>query len=187
MKKIYYFCLICFCFMMMACGNQSLNIQSQIANENMDSWKTVLEEKMPLIGHRNWIVVTDMAYPLQTNPGIITLFAPEPYEQVIAKVSGMIKKAPHIFAHVYQDKEQLALSEDLAKGWNAYKEQLGKVLDQKEVTYLPHEELILKLDEISKLYQVIIIKTSLTIPYTSTFFELDCNYWDAEREAAIRK
>ena len=99
----------------------------------------------------------------------------------------MIKKAPHIFAHVYQDKEQLALSEDLAKGWNAYKEQLGKVLDQKEVTYLPHEELILKLNEISKLYQVIIIKTSLTIPYTSTFFELDCNYWDAEREAAIRK
>lgn len=187
MKKIVCFGTILLSLMVMACGNQSLNIQSQIGNEKMDSWKTVLEEKMPLIGHRNWIVVTDMAYPLQTNPGIITLFAPEPYEQVIAKVNGMIKKAPHVFAHVYQDKEQLALSEKLAKGWDAYKEQLGKVLDQKKVTYLPHEELILKLDEISKLYQVIIIKTNLTIPYTSTFFELDCNYWDAEREAVIRR
>ena len=93
MKKINCFSLICLSIVMMACGNQSLNIQSQIANENMNNWKVVLEEKMPLIGHRNWIVVTDMAYPLQTDPGIITVFAPEPYEQVLAKVNGMIKKA----------------------------------------------------------------------------------------------
>ena len=187
MKKINCFSLICLSIVMMACGNQSLNIQSQIANENMDNWKVVLEEKMPLIGHRNWIVVTDMAYPLQTDPGIITVFAPEPYEQVLAKVNGMIKKAPHVFAHVYLDNEQLALSEKLVTGWDAYREQLGKVLDLQKVTYKPHEELILTLDKVSKLYQVIIIKTNLTIPYTSTFFELDCDYWDAEREAAIRK
>ncbi len=153
----------------------------------MENWKTVLSEKLPLMGHRNWIVVTDMAYPLQTKDGITTLFAPEPYGEVIASVSAMINEAPHIFAHVYQDQEQQALSEALAPGWDDYQAGMAKALDLKQVAFIPHEELIHKLDEVSQLYQVIIIKTNLTIPYTSTFFELDCKYWDAEREATIRK
>ena len=51
---------------------------------------------------------------------------------------------------------------------------------------LGHEDLILRLDEVSRLYRVVVIKSGLTIPYTSLFFELDCRYWDADREAAIR-
>ena len=29
------------------------------------SWQTILQDKLPLLGHRNWVVITDMAYPLQ--------------------------------------------------------------------------------------------------------------------------
>ena len=61
------------------------------------------------------------------------------------------------------------------------------VLADDEVTLVPHEELIRRLDKVSSLCRVVIIKTPLTLPYTSTFFELDCGYWDAEREAAIRR
>lgn len=32
--------------------------------QNSD-WQSKLQEKLPLLGHRNWIVITDMAYPLQ--------------------------------------------------------------------------------------------------------------------------
>ncbi|MBQ6658799.1 MAG: hypothetical protein IJM70_05680, partial [Prevotella sp.] len=60
-------------------------------------------------------------------------------------------------------------------------------LNLNEVQYLPHEDLIRKLDEVSSLFEVVIIKTPLTIPYTTAFFELDCQYWDAEREATLRK
>ncbi|MDE3198919.1 MAG: hypothetical protein KGN84_21400 [Acidobacteriota bacterium] len=28
------------------------------------SWRATLEERLPLYGHRNWIVVADSAYPL---------------------------------------------------------------------------------------------------------------------------
>jgi hypothetical protein len=52
---------------------------------------------------------------------------------------------------------------------------------------VPHEELIRRLDEVSSLCRVVIIKTPLTLPYTSTFFELDCGYWDSVREEAIRR
>jgi hypothetical protein len=33
---------------------------------------------------------------------------------------------------------------------------------------------------------VVLIKTPLTIPYTSVFVELDCGYWSPESEAALR-
>ena len=155
--------------------------------QNSQPWAQQLEELLPLLGHRNWIVVTDMAYPLQTNPGITTLFAPEGYEQVVETVSSMIRRAPHVFAHVYQDQEQQRLSEQLAPGWDDYKASISKALADDEVTLVPHEELIVRLDKVSSLCRVVIIKTPLTLPYTSTFFELDCGYWDAEREAAIRR
>ncbi len=141
---------------------------------------------MPLLGHRNWIVVTDMAYPLQTNPGIDTFYAPEPYAEVVGTVARMLSEAPHVSPHIYQDTEQLAMSESLCDGWNDYRRSLAAALDMGEVVYLPHEDLIRRLDEVSSLCKVVIIKTSLTIPYTSTFFELDCGYWDACREKAIR-
>ena len=172
------------CLIIAACTKQTTVKQN---NNNMQDWKIALEEKLPLLGHRNWIVITDMAYPLQSNPGITTLMATESYHEVVAKVNEMIGNAPHVFANIYQDSEQQRLSEQLAPGWDKYKEQLDKALTPSDVTLIPHEDLIRKLDEAAKLYQVVIIKTDMTIPYTTTFFELDCKYWDADREAAIRK
>lgn len=151
-------------------------------------WKQTLHEMMPLLGHRNWIVVTDMAYPLQTNPGVATLDATsDDFAAVLATVMHELNASPHVFPHVYRDSEQLRLDENLCPGITAYRAEvdaaLGAGADMKEVD---HEQLILKLDEVSRLYRVVIIKSGLTIPYTSLFFELDCRYWDAAREAAIR-
>ena len=99
----------------------------------------------------------------------------------------MIDEAPHVFAHIYQDSEQGRLSEDLVPGWDDYRASVSKVLGKDEVKSVPHEELIRRLDEVSSLCRVIVIKTPLTLPYTSTFFELDCGYWDSVREEAIRR
>ena len=54
-----------------------------------------------------------------------------------------------------------------------------------EAKSVMHEELISRLDEAGKLFSVLIIKTPQTIPYTTTFFELDCAYWDSARQAAL--
>lgn len=152
-----------------------------------NDWKAILGEKLPLLGHRNWIVVTDMAYPLQSNPGVTTLYADEPFETVVGQVSEMIAAAPHVFAHTRLDEEQHAMTESLCKGWDNYRSQLAQAIDMNDVAYLPHEELIHRLDEVCRLFNAVIIKTPLTIPYSSVFFELDCAYWDAGREEQLRK
>ena len=177
--------LLALLFLLACCGPAPRETQEQGAGGS--GWEEVLAEQMPLLGHRNWIVVTDMAYPLQTNPGITTLFADAPYADVIARVKSMIDEAPHVFAHIYQDSEQGRLCEDLVPGWDDYRASVSKVLGKDEVKSVPHEELIRRLDEVSSLCRVIVIKTPLTLPYTSTFFELDCGYWDSVREEAIRR
>ena len=185
--RYWYFLLVCISLILPACHEQAGNVLHPEKTSVAD-WKESLQEKLPLLGHRNWIVVTDMAYPLQADPGIITLYAPDTFGNVAAFVMDRIRRSEHVFAHIYQDREQLALTEELCPGVTAYRNSLSKVLDGSEkVTFLPHEELISKLDSVSKLYQVVVIKTALTLPYTSIFFELDCKYWGAVREVTVRK
>ncbi|MGM9802861.1 MAG: hypothetical protein ACI308_01640 [Muribaculaceae bacterium] len=148
-------------------------------------WQTVLQEKLPLLGHRNWIVITDMAYPLQAKDGITTLYATEPYEQVLGTVKQMIDNTPHVYAHTYQDKELAFLEEDICPGIDSLKAEMDKALSGSDVTRIDHEQLITRLDSVSNLFEVVIIKTPLTKPYTSTFFELDCKYWDSDKQSQL--
>ena len=46
-----------------------------------------------------------------------------------------------------------------------------------------HVEIIAKLDESAKLFRILILKTLLTIIYTSIFIQSDCGYWTSESEA----
>lgn len=181
MRKIWLLFSLVVCVLFSACCNQAEK------QEIKPDWQEVLQEKLPLLGHRNWIVVTDMAYPLQSKPGILTLFAEEPYEEVLAHVQQTLGKAPHVYAHVYQDQELSLLKDDLCPGIDLFRLQLKDVLSGSEVTAIPHEQLIARLDSASQLFQVVIIKTNLAKPYTSTFFELDCKYWNAEKQEALFK
>lgn len=144
-------------------------------------WRIALSEQLPYLGHRNWIVVTDMAYPMQSKEGITIWYADEPYEEVISYVKQSIDSSPHVYAHVYQDEELSSLNENVCPGITSFKEDFADRFDNVKVMRVAHEQLISKLDSVSKEFQVLIIKTNLTLPYTSTFFELDCKYWRPQK------
>ena len=50
-----------------------------------------------------------------------------------------------------------------------------------------HDSVFTKLDEASKLFKIVVLKTNETIPYTSVFLQLDCSYWNAEKEKQLRE
>ena len=151
---------------------------------NTESWELQLFEKMPYLGHRNWIVITDMAYPWQSGNGITTLYANEPYPHVLASVKKMIDNSPHVFAHVYRDKELSFLTDEDVEGISSLRTEMDRICGD-EVQSVPHEELIARLDEAGRLYNVVIIKTPLTMPYTTTFFQLDCAYWNGDQQKKL--
>lgn len=79
------------CLLLPACAPEKSG--TDVPFREPAAWQEVLREKLPLLGHRNWIVVTDMAYPLQSRPGITTLYAAEPYPEVLKEVKERLEKA----------------------------------------------------------------------------------------------
>jgi L-fucose mutarotase/ribose pyranase (RbsD/FucU family) len=152
-----------------------------------NDWERQLQSRLTVFGHRNWIVLADAAYPEQSNPGIETIVvAADPFE-VIGKVLEAITQSAHVRANVYIDAEMQFVEEGDAPGINNFRFELAELLNPTQLQPLPHEEIIAKLDQAAKLFRVLIVKTRLTIPYTSVFFELDCGYWSAEAEARLRR
>jgi hypothetical protein len=150
-------------------------------------WKARLDAVLPLYGHRNWIVVADSAYPAQSNPGIETIVAGGDQMAVLEHVLAAVGRCKHIRPNVYADKELAYVAESDAPGVLGYCRGLESVLKGKNVNYLPHEQIIHKLDQSAQLFRILLIKTDMSIPYTSVFFELECGYWNAEAEQRLRK
>ena len=145
-----------------------------------------LQSRLPALGHRNWIVVADAAYPAQSREGIETIYVGGDQAAAVAEVLQLVDRAPHVKGVVYLDKELKSVPEKDAPGVEAYRRELDRLLDKQTVQSAPHEEIIAKLDEAAKTFRVVIFKTRCTIPYTSVFIELDCGYWGPEQEQRLR-
>jgi hypothetical protein len=92
----------------------------------------------------------------------------------------------HIRPIVYTDKELEFVEEADAPGISAYRHQLSGLLKNYAVNVRPHEQIISALDQAGQTFRVLIIKTNMTIPYTSIFLDLDCSYWNADAESRLR-
>jgi hypothetical protein len=151
------------------------------------SWQQAVAERIPLYGHRNWIVIADSAYPAQSSPGIETVVSDADHMQVVQAVLKAVAGSKHVRPIIYTDAELKYVSDSDAPGISAYREQLAHVLANRPVSALPHEQIISKLDDAGKTFRVLIIKTNLTLPYTSVFLQLDCGYWSADAERRLRE
>jgi D-ribose pyranose/furanose isomerase RbsD len=151
------------------------------------SWEARFQELLPALGHRNWIVVADSAFPLQISPGMEVLASGEDLLPVLDKVLAAVDKSRHLRPKIYLDQELAYVTDELKPGAQAFREQLNARLKGREVSPVLHEQLIGRLDEVAKTFKILMIKTNLAIPYTSVFLELDCGYWPSESEAKMRE
>ena len=164
----------------LACG-------SVIGQDEEPGWKDILKEQIELHGHRNWILVVDAAYPYQSKPAIKTIATGDKQLGVVREVLKAVDRAPHVYAEVFLDKEIDYVPEEEAKGIDAYRKNLLKMLEGRNVSKELHEELIAMIDEAATVFNILVLKTELTIPYTSVFIRLDCGYWNAEQEKMLRE
>lgn len=149
-------------------------------------WQKELQTQLPLLGHRNWIVVVDSAYPWQTSPGVQTIASDRSQVETVKVVLAALAGTRHVAADIYTDAELPFVSEADAPGVEKYRKELAAALAGKNVKSLPHEEIIAKLDKAGQTFHVLLIKTDMTLPYTSVFMELGCGYWNAGAENRLR-
>ncbi len=150
-------------------------------------WTDTLTAYLPALGHRNWIVVADSAFPLQISPGIETIVTGEDHFAVLAKVLKAVDGARHIRPKVWLDKELAFVPEELAPGADEARRRLDEALRGRGAMPVLHEDLIARLDVAGKTFKVLMVKTTLAVPYTSVFLELDCGYWGPDAEAKMRE
>jgi L-fucose mutarotase/ribose pyranase (RbsD/FucU family) len=157
------------------------------AQQSTPDWQTRLAQMMPLLGHRNWIMIVDSAYPLQSSAGVETIETNAGQMDVIRSVLGVIDSSIHVRPIVYMDAELPLIPEKDAPGVTTYREEIKTALAGRQITSLPHEQIIAKVDEVGKTFHILILKTTMTVPYTSVFLQLNCKYWSDDAEAQLRK
>jgi hypothetical protein len=151
------------------------------------SWEAKFLAELPALGHRNWIVVADAAFPLQISPGMEVVVSNEDHFAVLEKVFKALDASKHVRPKIYLDKELDYVPEALAPGMDACRRRLMTLLAGRGAKPVLHEELIARMDQVARMFRILMIKTNLTLPYTTVFMELDCGYWGPEAEAQMRE
>lgn len=150
------------------------------------SWHETLMREMPLLGHRNWIVVADSAYPLQNAAGIEVVATGLSQTDLLAAVLDALSKTRHVRPVFFTDAELPFVAEQDANGISAYRAQLSSLLKGGPVSSLEHEQILAKMQDAANSYHVLVLKSTATMAYTSVFIQLYCGYWPDDAEKRLR-
>ena len=149
-------------------------------------WQAKVDAELPLLGHRNWILIVDSAYPLQSSPGVETVETNAGLLEVVPYVMGAINKSIHVRPDIFMDAELPYVQEDDAPGASAYRDAIAKLMAGQNIQSELHEKLIEDVGRAGQLVHVLVLKTRLAVPYSSVFIRLNCKYWGNDAEERLR-
>lgn len=152
--------------------------------------KRELEVEVSRLGHRNMIIVADSAYPIQTGTGVRVIMTDADHLSVVQHLTKLIDESKAVRPLIAIDKEFAFVPEEYAPGAGKLREDIMVVIKGKSaqpIREVLHEELLGEVNALARDFEVVVFKTTGIIPYSSVFFTLDCGYWSAEAEAALRK
>jgi hypothetical protein len=149
-------------------------------------WKAIVQNRLSLYGHRNWIVVADSAFPAYAESGIETIAVNEDLPSVLKYVAHAISSSRHVRATVFVDQELQFIEEYDYPGVTQFRQQIAAEFAKEQVSSMPHADIMNKVDEAGKTYRILFLKTTATIPYTTVFMRLDCGYLSDGVERKIR-
>lgn len=150
-------------------------------------WKTQLKSQLSEFGHRNWILIVDKAYPSLNSLGVITIDTQDDLLNVLDYSLKQIDSATHIKPILYTDKELNYITQNQVPNIIDYRKNLLKMIGTYQPKVMLHDSVFVRIDEASKLFKVLVLKTNEVIPYSSVFLQLECKYWSAEKEQQLRK
>jgi hypothetical protein len=173
-------------FFIMACISACNPARKEVQSKNEISWKEEFNNILPLLGHRNWVLVVDKAFPLQNSQGLTILNTGENLVPVLKYVLDQIKGSTHVKPIIYHDAELNYLTSAQAPGKDQFLSSVNQIVGNLIPQSILHDSVFVKIDAASKLFKVVVLKTEETIPYTSVFINLDCKYWSPENEIELR-
>jgi hypothetical protein len=155
------------------------------------AWNLILNERLPYLGEGNWIVIADSAFPLRSAPGIETIVSNESHINTLRQVFYALSKDAHVRPVIYADLELEHVAEQDFPDVTPYRQLFSSLLEKffpgAAASTVYHDSMIRRIEEAAKTLNVLIVKTSMAIPYTSVFLELRTGYWADEAEHRLRE
>ena len=150
-------------------------------------WRAALANELPLLGHRNWILIVDSAYPLQVSPGVETIETGASQLAVVHAVLNDLNGSVHVRPDIFMDAELPFVPDTDAPGASAYRNDIATLLRGYTVQSMLHDKLLATVAESGQQFHILVLKTTMAIPYTSVFIRLNCKYWGDDAEARLRQ
>ncbi len=151
-----------------------------------DGWKAAVEVQTAQLGYRNWIVIAEASFPAHNRPGTRQVNAYEPIPVVLDEVLRALEKTEHVRPRIYTTRELRVVENDFAPGVDEYRQVLDAALHGHEVTELDQDSLLTLVQDAQRSFDVLVLRTTTALPYSSVFLELQPGYWDGESEERLR-
>ncbi len=68
----------------------------KVAAAAQPSWQMQLDGLLPLMGHRNWIIIADEAFPLQSSPGMVYISTGAALPEVAGYTMHLLSSSAHV-------------------------------------------------------------------------------------------
>ena len=94
---------------------------------------------------------------------------------------------PHVVPRIMISSELRSVTEDYAPGIKRYRNNINKMLPGRQHFELMSRTINSLIEDAAKQFNVLVIKTKTSLPYSNIYIELDSGYWNSESETALRK
>ena len=122
------------CMMLLSCNQSKTNETKHVITAD-NNWKLQFDQKLPLLGHRNWIVIADKAFPEQNSAGMEVINTNENLLPVLKYVLEEVNASGHVKPIIYQDKELQFITESQAKGISSFRTESEKLLSSGKIKF----------------------------------------------------
>lgn len=156
-------------------------------NHGGSSWRDALAVQTAQLGYRNWIVIAEASFPAHSRPGVRQINANEEIPAVVDEVLRTLEQTEHVTPRIYVAREMRAVENDYAPGIDEFRKQLQGAMHAHETTELEQQSLMTLMEDTTKTFEVLVIRTTTALPYTSVFMELQPGYWSGDSEARLRE
>jgi L-fucose mutarotase/ribose pyranase (RbsD/FucU family) len=171
--------LTCLCLAIVSAGCANLGFHQ--------NWKNAVNNEVNQLGTNNWIVIAEASFPNHSRPGVRLVNADAEIPEVTDYVINSLESTQYVRPKIYVTRELQSVEDDFAPGIEDLRKEIDVALHGHEPTTIEQESLLTLLESANQSFDVLVIRTSTALPYSSVFFELEPGYWDAHSEERLRR
>ena len=145
------------------------------------------DANLAIVGARNWIVIAESSFPAYTGTGIRTMVSDKTSDEVLLDVLNMLEEEAHVVPRIMISSELRSITEDYAPGIKRYRNNINKMLPGRQHFELMSRTINSLIEDAARQFNVLVIKTKTSLPYSNIYIELDSGYWNSESETVLRK